>query len=153
MSRWPIGEADIERLITARPPDLQHVRGGQAHGEHLLDKAVRTLATAVAISTDDPDSCFVLAYDASRYAATALLAQQGLRPTTSGGHYAVDIALRAQFGSGFRSFGALRRRRNELEYPSGPGETTTEAEALQAIEDATGIVRAARQLLPTLGLF
>lgn len=153
MSRWPMGEAEIEQLISGRPPALQQVRGGQANGEHLMEKAVRTLATATAISADDPDSAFVLAYDAARYAATALLAQQGLRPTTGGGHYAVEIALRAQFGPGFRSFGALRRRRNELEYPRGPGETTTAEEALQAIDDAEGLVEAARQLLPTLGLF
>jgi len=153
MSRWPMGEADIERLISARPPGLQPVRGGQANGEHLMEKAVRTLATTTAISTDDPDSAFVLAYDASRYAATALLAQQGLRPTTSGGHYAVEIALRAQFGSGFRSFGALRRRRNELEYPTGPGETTTPGEAVTAITDAEHLLRAAQQLLPTLSIF
>ena len=37
------------------------------------------------------DSAFVLAYDAARYAARALLAQQGLRPTTSGGHYVVEV--------------------------------------------------------------
>ena len=29
--------------------------------------------------------------DAARYAARALLAQQGLRPTTSGGHYVVEV--------------------------------------------------------------
>lgn len=44
----------------------------------------------------------------------------GTPTATSGGHYAVEVALRAQFGEGFRPFGAMRRRRNELEYPSGP---------------------------------
>ena len=95
----------------------------------------------------------MLAYDAARYAATALLAQQGLRPTTSGGHYVVEVALRAQFGDGFRSFGAMRRRRNELEYPTGPGETTTPGEAVTAITDAEHLLRAAQQLLPTLSIF
>lgn len=87
------------------------------------------------------------------YSATALLAQQGLRPTTSGGHYAVEVAVRAQFGDGFRAFGAMRRRRNELEYPSGPGETTTPDEASAAITDAGRIHRAAQQLLTTLPIF
>jgi phage tail tape-measure protein len=37
----------------------------------------------------------VLAYDAARQACVALLAQQGLRPTTAGGHYAVEEIIRA----------------------------------------------------------
>ena len=32
----------------------------------------------------------------------------------------------------------MRRRRNELEYPTGPGETTTNDEAQKAIQDAEG---------------
>src|SRR5674476_1043734 len=104
MSRWPRGEAEIEQLLASK--QLQQVAGGQANGEHLLEKAARTLATAGEIALDDPDSAYVLAYDAARYSATALLAQQGLRPTTSGGHYAVEVAVRAQFGDGFRAFAA-----------------------------------------------
>ena len=95
----------------------------------------------------------MLAYDAARYSGTAILAQQGLRPTTSGGHYAVEVALRAQFGDGFRPFGAMRRRRNELEYPSGPGETTTHEEAHKAIQDAGVLLQAAEKLLLTLSIF
>lgn len=151
MSRWPRGEAEIEALIAAK--QLQRVAGGQANGEHLMGKAARTVATAGEIAREDPDSAYVLAYDAARYSATALLAQQGLRPTTSGGHYVVEVALRAQFGDGFRAFGAMRRRRNELEYPSGPGETTTPEEAGRAITDAEHFLRAAQQLITTLPIF
>ena len=151
MSRWPRGEAEIEQLIVSK--QLQRVVGGQANGEHLLEKAARTLATASEIAQGDPDSAYVLAYDAARYSATALLAQQGLRPTTTGGHYAVEVALRAQFGDGFRAFGAMRRRRNELEYPSGPGETTSPEEADKAITDAGRTHRAAQQLLAMLPIF
>ena len=63
------------------------------------------------------------------------------------------MALRAQFGEGFRPFGAMRRRRNELEYPTGPGETTTRDEAQKAIQDAGGLLLAAQQLLPTFTIF
>jgi len=104
MSRWPRGEAQIEQLIATK--QLQQVIGGQANGAHLLQKASRTLETAGEIADQDPDSAYVLAYDAARYSGTAILAHQGLRPTTSGGHYAVEVALRAQFGDGFRPFGA-----------------------------------------------
>lgn len=113
----------------------------------------RTLETARAAADQDPDSAYVLAYDAARYSGTAILAQPGLRPTTSGGHYVVEVALRAQFGDGFRPFGAMRRRRNELEYPSGPAGATTHDEVHKAIKDAEGLLLAAQQLLPTLSMF
>lgn len=63
------------------------------------------------------------------------------------------MALRAQLGDGFRPYGALRRRRNELEYPSVPGETTTHEETRKAIHDAEALLAAAQQLLPTLSIF
>ena len=69
---------------------------------------------------------------------------------TSGGHHVVDVALRAQFGGGFRPFGAMWRQRNELEYPTGPGETTTHDEAQRALRDTEG---GAQQLLTTLSIF
>jgi hypothetical protein len=118
MARWVRGEADIERLIVVG--HLEVVTGAQANGTPLLEQARRTAATAARLVTDDPYSSCVLTYDAVRFACIALLAQQGLRATTNGGHYAVEQAVRAQFGEGFRPFGALRRRRNELEYPNTP---------------------------------
>ena len=77
MSRWLPGEAQIDQLIATK--QLLQVIGGQANGAHLLQKASRTLATAGAVPGEDPDSAYVLAYDAARYSGTAILAQQGLR--------------------------------------------------------------------------
>ena len=151
MSRWPRGEAQIQQLIANK--QLQQVLGGEANGAYLLQKATRTLETAGEIADQDPDSAYVLAYDAARYSGTAILAHQGLRPTTPDGRYALEVALRAQFGDGFRPFGTMRRRRNELEYPTGPGETTTHDEAQRAIHDAEALLQAAQQLLPTLSIF
>lgn len=151
MGRWKIGEAEIEALTSAG--ELQKLTGEAANGELLLAKASTTLATARSAVESDPDSAFVLAYDASRQALTALLAHQGLRPTTKGGHYAVERAARAQFGQGFRQFGALRRRRNELEYPEHPGDDADIAEATEAVEKAEAIITAASGLLDQLGLF
>ena len=95
----------------------------------------------------------MLAYDATRYCGTALLAHQGPRPTMTGGHYAVEVALRAQFGEGFKAFGTLRRRRNELEYPSVPVEVTTPAEVEAAIADVRRFLGAANMLLPQLTIY
>lgn len=151
MVRWKRGEAEVEGLIAAG--DLQTLTGEAATGERLLEKAAVTLETARSAVERDPDSAFVLAYDAARQALTALLAHQGLRPTTKGGHYAVERAVRAQFGTGFRQFGALRRRRNELEYPERPGDDATSGEAGQAVENAQAIISAAEGLRDQLGLF
>ena len=74
MARWPRGEAEIERLLGLR--HLQTITGAAADGQPLLAKAGRTLATADSITSTDPDSALVLAYDAARYAATALLARR-----------------------------------------------------------------------------
>mgnify|MGYP001187424402 CR=1 FL=1 len=151
MARWPRGEADVERLVSVG--HLQHVTGSAADGQPLLAKARRTLATAESVASSDPDSAFVLAYDAARYAATALLAHQGLRPTTAGGHVAVESAIRAQFGDGFRSFGFLRRRRNELEYPSAGSASSDVEEAIDAVAQSRSIIDAADRLLPNLSFF
>ena len=151
MTRWARGQAEVEDALAKR--HLQKITGSAANGEPLLDKAARTLESAAAVLSSDPDSAYVLAYDAARYSGTALLAQQGLRPTTSGGHYVVETVLRAQFDSGFKVFGTMRRRRNELEYPTVPGDGTGEGEAAAAVDDAGALLAAARQILPLLGLY
>lgn len=151
MARWARGESEVETLLTSG--EMQKLSGAAANGERLLEKATVTLTTARTAVENDPDSAFVLAYDAARQALTALLAHQGLRPTTKGGHYAVEQAVRAQFGPGFRQFGALRRRRNELEYPERPGDDATQDEAAEAIENAGAILAAAKGLIDQLGLF
>src|SRR6185437_2022080 len=69
-------------------------------------RARRGLEAARALADSAPDSSVVLAYDAARQACVAVLAQQGLRPTTTGGHYAIEEVVRAQFGPTLRAFAA-----------------------------------------------
>jgi hypothetical protein len=151
VSRWPRGEADIEELIRRR--ELELIAGAAADGTPMLAQAERTAATAAGLIGTDAYSAYVLAYDATRFACVALLAQQGMRATTSGGHYAVERAVRAQFGPGFRPFGDLRRRRNELEYPRLPADAATEDEATQAVEVARQLITAAKALVGQLTFF
>lgn len=145
------GEAEMEQLIARS--ELEPVTGAAADGTPLLEQAQKTAATAAGLASADPYSAYVLAYDAARFACIALLAQQGIRATTGGGHYAVERAVRAQFGDGFRPFGGLRRRRNELEYPHLPSDTASREEAAEAVEVARRLIAAASQLLPQLALF
>ena len=83
----------------------------------------------------------------------ALLAHQGLRPTTRGGHLAVEETVRAQFGETFKPFRDLRLRRNELEYPVYPDESVEAGEANDAVDAARGIVSGAERMLSHLGMF
>src|SRR5260370_12672120 len=151
MSRWQRGEAEVEQLLRHR--EVEHVTGAAADGAPLLAQAGRTATTAAGLVQVDAYSAYVLAYDAARFACIALLAQQGMRATTGGGHYAVERAVRAQFGEGFRPFADLRRRRNELEYPRLPADTATADEAEPAVEVARRLAAAAGGLLGQLSFF
>jgi hypothetical protein len=93
MARWQRGEADVEMLIGLR--ELELVTGSGADGTAILVQARKTATTAASLVDADSHSAYVLAYDAARFACNSLLAQQGLRATTSGGHYAVERAVRA----------------------------------------------------------
>lgn len=151
MTRWSTGAADIDALV--RDGSLERVTGAQADGAVWLIRASKILDTAQGIAEGDPESAYVLVYDATRHACVAVLAHQGLRATSKGGHYAVEQAVRAQFGPGFREFGTLRRRRNELEYPAYPGETIEPDELAQAIEISGRLQSACAQLLEQLSPF
>ncbi|MBM7785507.1 hypothetical protein [Tenggerimyces flavus] len=76
MARWQRGEAAIEQLLANG--ELQTVSGSAADGDPWLTKARRTLSTATVVADSDPESAWTLAYDAARFACTALLAQQGV---------------------------------------------------------------------------
>ena len=105
---------------------------------------------AVALSSGDLSGSYQLAYDALRKSAASLLAVQGLRATSRGGHIAVQDAVLAQFGGSvpaFRSFARIRRARNTFEYPSAttPGPSTDDVN--DAIASATAVYEAAQIIL------
>lgn len=141
----------MERLL--RDGMLQQVHGAEANGQPWLDRAGRTLVAAASLADAEPASACTLAYDGARFACVALLAHQGLRPTTRGGHAVVEETVRAQFGDAFKSFRDLRIRRNELEYPTHPDEPVEAQEAVDSTAAGRAIMEAAGRLLPHLGLF
>jgi HEPN domain-containing protein len=151
MTRWARGEVVVERLLGDGM--LQQVHGAEASGQPWLDRAGRTLTAAASLADVEPASACTLAYDAARFACMALIAHQGLRPTTRGGHVAVEETVRAQFGDAFKPFRDLRLRRNELEYPTHPDEPVDAHEATESVAAARAILAAASQLLPHLRIF
>ena len=131
MARWPRGEADVERLVR-----LGHLPcdGGD-------DRAQRSGQRLCA-----------------RLRRRSLRSHRATRPPRAashngGGHVAVESVIRAQFGDGFRSFGFLRRRRNELEYPSAGLAASDAQEAVDALAQALSIIEAADRLLPNPSFF
>lgn len=152
MTSWKHGHNTIADLI--QRGHLERITGDAANGNYLLEQARRRLAGAHAAHPADHVGAFELAYDSTRQALTALLAQQGLRPRTEGGHIAVATAATAQFGQGFRAFNRMRRIRNQLEYPRSPADLELEqADTRQALADATDTISAVEQLLPQLGIW
>jgi len=86
-----------------------------------LGAAAKHLDSALVVAAADPDGAYSLLYDAARKSLAAVLQAQGLRATSKGGHYAIQEAIAAQFTKppprdAFRSFGRLRRTRNQIEY-------------------------------------
>ena len=93
---WQSGTQEL--IAALRAGELQQVPGGQAAGDGWIAQARRKYETARLISDADPETAYVTAYDAARFAVVGVLAQQGLRATQKGGHLAVEQAVRAQFG-------------------------------------------------------
>jgi len=146
---WTRGADRIRALI--EQGELEPVEPSLAIGRHLLADADQHTRSARTIGEiGDLTGAYQLAYDALRKAAASLLAVQGLRATSRGGHVAVQDAMVAQFGEGvraFRAFGRLRRNRNRFEYPGdGASEPTADDldDALQVAEEA---VEKARTIL------
>ncbi len=76
---WDKGRDVIEDLL--RRGHLERVPGNQSEAQHLLSKALSHLETAQRVADLDPEIAYGALYAAARKALTALLIQQGLRPT------------------------------------------------------------------------
>lgn len=147
---WERGRSEIERLIA--DGELEQVVPSVGVASRLLADATAHIRLASKGATDDPTGALQLSYDASRKAAAALLAVQGLRATTRGGHVAVIDAVRAQFNDrgGMKVFGrlnALRRRRHRAEYPDEDSPEVDENDARQALNTAQAVIDATKRLI------
>lgn len=146
---WKPGQRQIGELLTNG--SLDHVVADHDVARRLLGDAVRHLDSAHVVAADgDLAGAYQLAYDALRKTAAALLAAQGLRATSRGGHIAVQRAVTAQFGPSiraFRSFSRIRRARNSFEYPDADTPDPTHNDVTDAITTATDAHAAATTLL------
>ena len=106
---------------------------------------------------EDPPGGYALAYDGARKALTAILENEGLRPTTRGGHLAVFEAVRAQLdppmGRVIRQFNRMRVRRHDAEYPPTDSPEITPTDVREDQATAEGLIEIATRLLDEMSPF
>lgn len=118
--RWNQGRTEVDKLIA--DGELQRVPPNREHADQLLLQSRKDLASAELLLDSNPKRAYESLYDAARMALTAVLENEGLRPTSRGGHIAPYSAVIAQLdppmGAILRPFDRMRRTRNRSEYPS-----------------------------------
>lgn len=153
--RWNQGRDAIEQLLADR--ELERVPASRDHADHLITQARQHLQSADGICDTDPAGAYALTYDAARKAFTAILENQGLRPTTRGGHIAVYQAVRTQLdppmGAKLRPFDRMRRQRNDLEYPSSNTPAIYSADVREDIAKTDAIIEIAATMLEQMSPF
>lgn len=153
--QWGQGRDTVLQLL--REHRLETVPANPAHVGLLLDRATQNLSTVQMIQRDNPGLAYDGLYDAARFALTAILAQQGLRPTREGGHGAVGEAVRAQLdpplGAAISQFDRLRRTRNRNEYPTPDSPAITEHDVATGLPVAQQLLTIALQVVPNLPVF
>lgn len=153
--RWAQGRADIERMLA--DGELGRAAASREHAERLLGQARRHLEAAELTCELDPEGSYGMLYDASRKAFWATLANQGLRPTTRGGHLAVYHAVMAQLdpplGAQLRPFDRMRRRRHEVEYPEVDTPELVPQDVRDDVPKVRVILDIATRVLDSMGVF
>lgn len=147
--RWEQGRSAVGAMLEKR--ELERVLPSAEHAAGLIAQARRHAASAERIAEDDPAGAFQLLYDAARKALVAILENQGLRPTSRGGHIAVLEAVSAQLdppmGAVLRPFDRLRRLRNNAEYPRPDTQPFSTADVVRDIPKIADILDLAQRVI------
>jgi hypothetical protein len=153
--KWQQGRDTLASMIVRG--ELERVTASREHADLLVTQAHQHLDSARVIAGSDPAGAYQLLYDAARKALAAVLENQGLRPTSGGGHIAVREAVAAQLdpplGGVLRPFDRLRRRRNQAEYPSAAEPAFVAEEVARDLPKVREIVEAAAKLLDQMSPF
>ena len=153
--RWEQGRAAIDRMLA--DGELQRVPASREQADRLIAQARVHVASALKVCDADPPGGYALAYDGARKALTAILENEGLRPTTRGGHLAVSDAVRAQLdppmGRILRQFNRMRIRRHDAEYPPADSPEITPDDVRDDQKTAEGLIDLATRVLDEMSPF
>jgi len=153
--RWGQGRTVIEQMLSAG--DLQRVPASREHADRLLEQARRHVSSTQNTAVAGPEGAYALLYDAARKALTAILENQGLRPTSRGGHLAVYHAVRAQLdppmGRVLLPFDRMRRRRHDVEYPPAGAPELRPEDVTEDVPKVTALLDLAQRVLDEMPPF
>jgi hypothetical protein len=123
----------------------------------MLAQARRHLMSAQEVCGNDPEGGYALLYDAGRKALAAVLGNEGLRPTSAGGHLAVYEAVRAQLdppmGTVLGPFDRMRRQRRDAEYPQVDAPELSAADVREDVPKGQAILDLAVRVLDGMSPF
>jgi hypothetical protein len=152
LKRWDQGRSTIDRLLADQR--LQRVPASREHANAMLAAARRYVASARLVASTDADAGYVLAHDAARKALTAVLENQGLRPTSRGGHIALIDAVTAQLdpplGTALRPVDRMRTRRNRIEYPAPDVPPVSEDELAETLPEVEAVIDVAAKVVEAM---
>lgn len=120
---WEQGRDAVESMLARG--HLERVPANPDDARYLLARAAIHLESAARMADSDPEIAYDALYAAARKALTAVLRQQGLRPTRAGGHEVVIDAAFAQLdppaGPTLRPYRRLKRTRGGGDYEAEEG--------------------------------
>ena len=155
IAHWEQGRATVDSLVSARR--IERIPPNRDLADEYLRQARAHLATSLLAAGTDPVGEFQLAYDAARKALASILINQGLRPTSSGGHIAVYEAVLAQLdpplGDVFKPFGWMRPLRDDSEYPSPDRPVASGEDAVAGRAAAAPMIERAAKLLDLMPVY
>lgn len=153
--RWEKGRPEIDALIASGR--LERVSADRRLADMYIEEARRHQKSSKLMTETDPTGSFQLAYDASRKALVAMLINQGLRPTSKGGHIVIEEALRAQLtpprNEIVDGFGWMRGLRNSSEYPSFDRPSASAEDAVEAQALTAKVIEKSEQLLDAMPVY
>lgn len=157
MLMWNDGRAAVEKMID--DGQLERISASRDQAEQLVaESKVRLASARLVLESGDNSTAGIIAYDSARLALSAILANEGLRTTTAGGHYALFEAVSAQLGGStlgatLNPFNRMRRQRNDAEYRSVETPALTEADVLTDIQNADRMIDVAERIIPEMPKF
>jgi hypothetical protein len=156
IARWEQGRVVVDRLTEEQR--VQRVTASRELADVMIIRARTHLKTAAEVTSTDPTGAFQMAYDGTRKALAAILANQGLRTTTAPGAHATLLEvclaqLDPPMGRVLKHFDWMRRTRNGAEYPVLDGPEINEADVDDAIRFGNDIITVAERVLTSMPIY